>query len=71
MHSEERETRMDAAMTAIDDNTRMIIRKHQLGEITEHHIYLQLAARQRDAGNRAVLERIAADEKRHAGLWPR
>ena len=62
---------MDAATAAIDDHTRAIIRKHQLGEITEHHIYLQLAARQRDAGNRAVLERIAADEIRHAGLWQR
>ena len=62
---------MEAAATAIDDQTRAIIRRHQLAEITEHHIYLQLAARQRDAGNRAVLERIAADELQHAKLWQR
>ena len=55
----------------MDERLRATLRKHQLGEITEHHIYLQLAARQRDAGNRSVLERIAADEKRHAELWQR
>ena len=55
----------------MDERVRAILRKHQLSEITEHHIYLQLAARQRDANNRDVLERIAADEKRHADLWQR
>ncbi|MGI6497202.1 MAG: VIT1/CCC1 transporter family protein [Kiritimatiellia bacterium] len=55
----------------MDERVRAILRKHQLSEITEHHIYLQLAARQKDAGNRAVLERIAADEKRHAAIWQR
>jgi VIT1/CCC1 family predicted Fe2+/Mn2+ transporter len=55
----------------MDERVRAILRKHQLSEITEHHIYLQLAARQRDANNRDVLERIAADEKRHAELWQR
>ena len=37
-------------------------------EITEHYIYLRLAAREKDAHNRAVLEAIAADEKRHYEL---
>ncbi len=55
----------------MDERIRAIIRKHQLAEITEHRIYLQLAARQRDAGNRSILERIAADEKRHAEVWQR
>ncbi|MDD5706288.1 MAG: VIT1/CCC1 transporter family protein [Kiritimatiellae bacterium] len=43
----------------------------QRSEITEHHIYLRLASLQRDAQNRAVIERIAADEKRHAEHWRR
>ena len=55
----------------MNDSELSIIRRHQLSEITEHHIYLQLADRQQDANNRAVLERIAADEKRHAALWQR
>ncbi len=55
----------------MNDSELSIIRRHQLSEITEHHIYLHLAACQRDDGNRAVLERIAADEKRHAAIWQR
>jgi VIT1/CCC1 family predicted Fe2+/Mn2+ transporter len=55
----------------MNDNVRSIIRRHQRAEITEHHIYLRLAAMQTDAGNREVLERIAADEKQHAAIWQR
>jgi len=35
-------------------------------ELTQHEVYRALAARERDASNRAALERIAADERRHA-----
>ncbi|MBN1942561.1 MAG: VIT1/CCC1 transporter family protein [Phycisphaerae bacterium] len=41
----------------------------QRNEITEHHVYLALAKRQRDEHNRRVLERIAADEKKHYEFW--
>ncbi len=42
---------------------------YQRNEITEHQVYRRLAALQRAPGNRQVLERIAADEKRHAEHW--
>lgn len=41
----------------------------QQGEITEHHIYLRLADRERDASNREVLRRIAREEKDHFDIW--
>ena len=41
----------------------------QSDEITEHYIYLRLAAREKEPSNRKVLERIAADEKDHYGIW--
>ncbi len=46
-----------------------LIRIAQQTEITEHHIYLRLAASMRDAHNRQVLERIAADELAHYHFW--
>jgi len=42
---------------------------YQRNEITEHHIYTRLAANMKDAANRQVLERIAADELRHYHSW--
>ncbi len=44
---------------------------YQRTEITEHHIYTRLARVVREPQNRAVLERIAADELRHSRLWAR
>lgn len=41
----------------------------QADEITEHHIYLRLAAREKEPSNRKVLEGIAADEKIHYDFW--
>lgn len=41
----------------------------QKGELTEHYIYEKIARRTKDAGNRQVLERIAAEEKAHAEIW--
>jgi len=38
-------------------------------ELTEHHIYTRIARDQKDAGNRQILEKIAADELNHAMLW--
>ena len=41
----------------------------QTDEITEHRIYLHLAAREKNPDNRKVLERIAADEQAHYEVW--
>ena len=41
----------------------------QRGEITEHHIYLRLADREKDPSNRDVLRRIAREEKDHYDIW--
>lgn len=45
------------------------ILRQQENEITEHHIYRKLAALSKNAHNREVLEKIAADELRHYGIW--
>lgn len=44
---------------------------YQQDELTEHHIYTRLAKSVREPQNRAVLERIAADELRHSRYWSR
>lgn len=44
---------------------------YQRDEITEHHIYTRLAQAIRSPENRAILERIAADELRHYRYWRR
>lgn len=43
--------------------------RFQRNEITEHHVYSQLAAVQRFPENRAVLEKIAAKELHHYQIW--
>jgi VIT1/CCC1 family predicted Fe2+/Mn2+ transporter len=45
------------------------ILKAQQNEVTEYHIYSRLARRIKDSSNTATLQRIAADEKRHAETW--
>ena len=49
----------------ISESTRKQFLVFQRTEITEQHIYLRLAAVTKDAANREVLSRIAADEMRH------
>ena len=44
---------------------------YQRNEITEYHIYRQLARIQKSPENRKILERIADDEKRHYNQWKR
>jgi len=46
-----------------------ILETFQRIEITEHHIYKNLARSVKDANNRQVLEQIADDELRHAEGW--
>jgi VIT1/CCC1 family predicted Fe2+/Mn2+ transporter len=48
---------------------RAQLREYQRDEITEHHLYRRLAERLPPGENRAVLERIAADELRHYETW--
>jgi VIT1/CCC1 family predicted Fe2+/Mn2+ transporter len=43
----------------------------QQSEITEHRIYTRLARSTKDAKNKRVLEKIAADELKHYNLWKR
>lgn len=52
----------------MDEETLSALSKMQQGEITEHKIYSNLAAIQKGAVNRKVLERIAADELKHYGI---
>lgn len=46
-----------------------ILETYQRIEITEHHIYKNLAKSIKDPNNRAVLEQIADDELRHSEGW--
>lgn len=54
---------------ALDAALRTEILRFQLNEITEYHIYSYLARFVRSADNRAVLQRIADDERRHHDEW--
>jgi len=54
---------------AMDDAMKQKMLSFQRSEITEHFIYLRLAAIQKNEKNKAVLERIAADELRHYQIW--
>lgn len=47
--------------------TRLL--QFQQSELTEHHIYTRLARATKNAANRKVLDKIAADELKHYKLW--
>jgi rubrerythrin len=53
----------------LDETTRQQLLTFQRAEITEHHIYRQLAQVVRPAENQRVLEQIARDELRHYQGW--
>jgi VIT1/CCC1 family predicted Fe2+/Mn2+ transporter len=53
----------------LSEETRRRLVGYQRNEITEHHIYRCLAGMQKAPENRAILERIAEDEKRHYEQW--
>jgi VIT1/CCC1 family predicted Fe2+/Mn2+ transporter len=55
--------------TALDPATRAQLVTAQRNEITEYHIYSQLARRTRDAHNAQLLQNIGDDEKRHYDFW--
>jgi VIT1/CCC1 family predicted Fe2+/Mn2+ transporter len=53
----------------ISEATRTLLLGAQRNERTEHLIYHRLAARTKDPGNAAVLERIAQSELAHDHFW--
>lgn len=53
----------------ISDEARTQVLRFQRNEITEHHLYRRLAARQAQPENRRVLEQIADDELGHYNEW--
>lgn len=57
-------------MAEITPELRKALLKLQKTEITEYRIYTRLA-RKMEGENRKILERIGADEKRHADTWRR
>jgi VIT1/CCC1 family predicted Fe2+/Mn2+ transporter len=55
----------------ISGDLKKKVLKGQQGEITEYHIYRRLASVAPDEKNRALLESIADDEKKHYDYWKR
>ncbi|MDR0514120.1 MAG: VIT1/CCC1 transporter family protein [Coriobacteriaceae bacterium] len=53
----------------LSKETLALVLAYQQNEVTEAQIYQRIAARTRDKRNRLVLERIAAEEERHAAIW--
>ncbi len=50
-------------------NLKNDLLRAQENEITEHYIYQRLAKHTKHEGNRAILQGIAADEKKHYEYW--
>ena len=53
----------------LSNELRQALLTAQKTEITEHHVYLNLAKRIKDDHNRQVVEEIGQDEKRHYEIW--
>ncbi len=53
----------------MDKKVMELLLKSQCNEISEHYIYQKLARIEKDAANRAVLEKIANDELNHYQIW--
>lgn len=54
---------------ALDERTRSAIEAFQRAEITEYHIYSNLAAREKNPANSGILMRIGESEKFHHDFW--
>ncbi len=52
----------------MQEETKRNLEIFSRNEITEHYIYLRLAAREKSEANRQVLQTLATDEKRHYDL---
>lgn len=55
--------------TKTSHNTIALYKKNAVTEITEHSIYTRLAHTEKSPGNRAALEKLAAQEKSHYEFW--
>jgi len=53
----------------LTEETRRLLLSYQRAEVTDHVIYSRMAKGEKDPRNRAVLERIAAEEVDHASIW--
>jgi len=53
----------------MDSKLEKMLISAQRAEITEYHIYTQLADRTKDKNNAEVLRRIGNEEKKHAEFW--
>ncbi len=53
----------------LTEQTKKMLLRYQQSEVTDHVIYQRMAERETDPQNRAVLERIAAEEVEHASIW--
>jgi len=54
-----------------DQKNLALLLAMQKSEITEHYIYTKIAATTKDAHNRDILTKIAAEEFTHYGIWKR
>lgn len=55
----------------LSEKTLAIITGLQQNEVTERHIYLNLAKRVKKESDKATLQRIAGEEAKHAEIWRR
>lgn len=56
-------------MNQMPDNVRRTLKLFQKGEITEHHVYMNIANRMKDPHNKEILTTIANQEKAHYEIW--
>lgn len=54
---------------AFDSKTLAIIKQFQENEITECHIYKNLARKEKNKNNQKILEEIGEDEHKHYDIW--
>jgi VIT1/CCC1 family predicted Fe2+/Mn2+ transporter len=54
---------------SVAEETLKLIKKFQENEITEYHIYTKVAAIEKNPENKAILEKIANEEKAHYEFW--
>ena len=53
----------------LSEETKKLLLSYQQAEVNDHVIYSRLAMREKDPQNKEILERIAADEAKHAAVW--
>ena len=56
-------------MIGIPENIRKQVVSLQKNELTEYHVYMNIAKRIKDVKNKEILTRIAAQEKAHYEFW--